>query len=974
MLLSLTPVAASAVITNVDEADDLCSPTADPCSITDKVEVVSGAVLDFGTRAVVITGAGEIDAGDGDVTLRCGRLTINTSGSAITLKGPDGFGTTSGGFGVFEVRRRCSGNTSILCTRDSTCSVGGVGTCSVGDGDVLLDGKVVTSADSPGSFILRAAGDIDVQSTVTANGTGLESDAGLIELSASGSLNIAAKLQASSGPLGTGGELCLSAGGDMTITEPLDATGGDFDGGILDIAADGNLVLTNDINVNATSGEGFGGEILMDVDGDIEIVGGGSANKLILKSDGHQSSEAYGGDGGTQDYFAGGDITIGKFVKASADGAPPDGFGDSITVDASGDILFEGELQAKSQGLQGGGGDVAVSASGTVVITDDAVFDVTGGDSGGGNVEVFGHGVTYDGLVVATGGAGGRGGTAELDSIGLMSIGGDIDINGGNTGASQISIQIFGCYITVDGSAKLDNKLPEGVNEIVVREQLTLAGGSKLLAGSLGTNRILYRTNQRPPIIGGTVDPAPLLVLQPTLSVCPICGNSEVELGETCDDGGTIPGDGCSADCQDEGCIADTPGYPVVALCDDGNQCTVDSCNMFTSSCDHVSTCDDGIDCTVDSCGGGSCTHTPDDGACDDGDDCSQDMCSPATGCVAVPVAGPCDDGLFCNGADTCSGGVCSVHAGNPCQAQTECDSFCNEAFQLCGAPFGTPCTGDGNVCTDNVCDGGGSCIAIINASPCDDGIFCNGNDVCENGACAFHVGSPCLLAGECADFCDEGAGACQSPALEPCGDDGNVCTDDYCDGAGGCSHVANVASCDDGDFCTSGDQCSGGTCQAGTVEPFTDVALTVIRKSGADDDQLRIKTVQPLATLEVVPSDVGMMLEIRDDAGVPRYTSTMPASAITNVGGKSKVFKFKDKLGLIAQAGSMISVTVKRNANRGVVQVKAKMKGAEVPGLADQPTLSMSLLFGEDPSTGDCLTGAPLQCVARGAKHACES
>jgi cysteine-rich repeat protein len=32
----------------------------------------------------------------------------------------------------------------------------------------------------------------------------------------------------------------------------------------------------------------------------------------------------------------------------------------------------------------------------------------------------------------------------------------------------------------------------------------------------------------------------------------PVCGNGEEETGETCDDGNTAPGDGCSATCQDE--------------------------------------------------------------------------------------------------------------------------------------------------------------------------------------------------------------------------------------------------------------------------------------------------------------------------------------------------------------------------------------------------------------------------------------
>ena len=42
---------AYAVIKNVNEASDVCSATANPCSITQAVETVPGAVLDFGLVA-----------------------------------------------------------------------------------------------------------------------------------------------------------------------------------------------------------------------------------------------------------------------------------------------------------------------------------------------------------------------------------------------------------------------------------------------------------------------------------------------------------------------------------------------------------------------------------------------------------------------------------------------------------------------------------------------------------------------------------------------------------------------------------------------------------------------------------------------------------------------------------------------------------------------------------------------------------
>jgi hypothetical protein len=66
---------------------------------------------------------------------------------------------------------------------------------------------------------------------------------------------------------------------------------------------------------------------------------------------------------------------------------------------------------------------------------------------------------------------------------------------------------------------------------------------------------------------------------------------------------------------------------------------------------------------------------------CDDGVECTIDTCDPATGaCSNTPDDTYCDDGLFCNGVETCD-------PLNDCQAGTspDCD--------------------DGDVCTDDFCD-----------------------------------------------------------------------------------------------------------------------------------------------------------------------------------------------------------------------------------------------------------------------------
>ncbi len=222
-------------------------------------------------------------------------------------------------------------------------------------------------------------------------------------------------------------------------------------------------------------------------------------------------------------------------------------------------------------------------------------------------------------------------------------------------------------------------------------------------------------------------------------------------------------------------------------------------------------------ECKQIACVVGQCVvqNQPAGSACtSDGNTCTTDQCNASGVCTHANNTAPCNDGLFCNGADTCGGGSCSVHAGNPCTGGTECQNGCNEAADNCISPAGTPCTDDGNACTTDACNGSGNCAHLPNVAPCNDGLFCNGADTCSNGGCTVHAGNPCAGGGECADTCNEAGDTCAEPPGTACGSDGNPCTDDQCNGSGACVHVNNTAPCDaDADVCTR-DECNGaGAC-----------------------------------------------------------------------------------------------------------------------------------------------------------------
>ncbi len=953
-------------------ADDICAPTADPCVINQKVDVTDGALLDFGLRRVEIDGIGELRFDIGSATLLVGELAVDVGGAAFTVKGTlDGL--SYGGDVSVDARRACSGNASLPCLNDFNCSTVGAGTCSLGTGTIVFDGKIIGNADTPGTVTLSAAGDITAAKLVNLNSTSLEGDGGLYELhSTFGSVTVTEKLDLSGGGNSTGGEVLLVAGLDVTTSDFIDVPGGDFDGGTLEIIAGRDVLITQDFNANSVNGEGFGGTVAVTAGRDLSILGGTSSNRLTISTEGHMSSENFGGDGGEQLYEAGRDMVIGEFVKFEANGASPDGFGEEIQLSAVGDVTFAGEAVTKGKGLIGGGGIFRMIAGNRVEATAASAVDITGSAGGSGDVIVESGGdIVFDGTIAASGASGGVGGGVTMDAGADVFFGGTIVSAGSPSTFATGTVALEGCRVSVTGT--IDNTAEEGGNILTARESVTVSVGAFINADAVsGTNSVVYRSASKPPTLLGTISPQAVQTLDGTLVGCPVCGNNEIDQGETCDDGGLIGGDGCSAQCQSEGCIAETPGYPAVPLCDDGDECTADTCNGTLGVCEHTGGCDDGIDCTVDTCNGAACVFTPSDASCDDGNVCTAGSCSTVAGCQQSDLTGPCDDGLFCNGTDTCSAGICGVHAGDPCTGGAECADTCDETSDTCFTLSGTACTDDGEPCTNDECDGAGACAHPPNAASCDDGLFCNGADNCSGGSCSTHAGDPCVGGAECRATCNEGSGGCLDPPGTACTEDGNPCTDDVCDVSGGCSHLDNGVVCDDGDLCTVTDQCAAATCSAVDVRDFTVGKLSMKFRDGLDDDRVLLKAEIPLHLLAGSPEVSGMTLVLDDVDGAALFTATVPEQLLVDVGGKGRIFKFLDRTGTLA--GGIQRAIVKKISNKGVARVLVKGGGLDLAAAAGQSGLSLSILFGTDPAVDDCASARGLLCESRSTKSSCES
>ena len=164
--------------------------------------------------------------------------------------------------------------------------------------------------------------------------------------------------------------------------------------------------------------------------------------------------------------------------------------------------------------------------------------------------------------------------------------------------------------------------------------------------------------------------------------------------------------------------------------------------------------------------GGGACTG---DSQCADCNLCTTNECDLDTLTCVITVLdgnapGGCDDGLVCNGLETCVVGVCTP---------------------------GTPEDCGSDVCVENInAVGGRDCVpACKNAGDCDDGLACTTDD-CDGGVCV-HTNA-CGPGGDCNEFdggvCGEGrccdiVGTCSSATFADCNTAGGtwLATEDAC-------------------------------------------------------------------------------------------------------------------------------------------------------------------------------------------------
>src|SRR5262245_62972093 len=276
-------------------------------------------------------------------------------------------------------------------------------------GDIVSAGR---SQDADGGLIMleATAGDVLVTGSLSAPG-GSRSGGGSLFLAAGGTLDLAQIVDVSGGDFG-GGDLDLQASGNAIVRRDVLAGGGGFsgDGGSLSIDAGGTATVLGTFEGEAAGdsvdGGGTGGDVEISADGDVvvngqmHLTGGfpdGEGGTFFVQSGGsfvHTAAitllgNGIDGCGGSMDVSAARNVTLARIdISGGSCGA-----GD-LTVEALGTLTVGALISGDSTVGFGAGGIVALR--GRDVVTNEVVR-ANGGDMGaGGLIALEGCNVTVN--------------------------------------------------------------------------------------------------------------------------------------------------------------------------------------------------------------------------------------------------------------------------------------------------------------------------------------------------------------------------------------------------------------------------------------------------------------------------------------------------------------------------------------------------------------------------------------------------
>ncbi|MDY6803919.1 MAG: CHAT domain-containing protein [Cyanobacteriota bacterium] len=405
----------------------------------------SGANVTMNATGIIRTGGINSSGSNGPG----GNITLSSSDGGIdTREGPlDSRSETDNGGNIsLEAARnvRTERLLSSSIEENATNSRDGGDVTITAGGQIDTTEGFITSSSKSGSggnAVLRASGDVRTDDVIAQGGVGsggnitIESSSGAIdtslgELSATalggdgGNISLEAarglitgKIQARSQTAtpnqtsrGTGGNITLQAGGELTSFGALDSSSEFGSAGNISAIATGDANILNEITSSSLSNNGNGGNITIE-----SRVG-------AIAISGFVNSSADSGNGGKIDLSAAGDISVtdifsGVTASDSEEDRREDGSGGSITITAGGSFdAVGGEIE--SDAALGEGGNIALSATGNIIVSGVSAK----GGSRGGDISITstqGGINTTQGAIDSSAGTG-RGGNIAIDAKNIV--------------------------------------------------------------------------------------------------------------------------------------------------------------------------------------------------------------------------------------------------------------------------------------------------------------------------------------------------------------------------------------------------------------------------------------------------------------------------------------------------------------------------------------------------------------------------
>jgi hypothetical protein len=351
----------------------LCAPGAGDCTIAADCTITvppAGLQIDLGSRKLVITKMLTFAGGEvSNVVINAGSFLLD--GGTILSAGANQIG----------------GNVTINLQADATIQNNG-----------LID---VSAGLAAGTVDIEAlGGDMNFNGRIKANATTRAGDGGNITLFGLNNLTATGMLDVSAGDMGLGGEIDLTAQNDaMVVNAPQNTAGGD--GGAICLLSGTTMQVAGGASMmaNANGDAGSGGDVELESGGDMTVnadtdgtgspaassqdmqSGGDGADVTMISDNGKMTlngkidaSAAAGGSGGNLDLEAGTDLTFSKQLFATSTGTF--GFGGDVSLFANGNLNVP--QQVNTNGGIGGGGTFEATAGATLTVSAPVITDGTG--------------------------------------------------------------------------------------------------------------------------------------------------------------------------------------------------------------------------------------------------------------------------------------------------------------------------------------------------------------------------------------------------------------------------------------------------------------------------------------------------------------------------------------------------------------------------------------------------------------------